>query len=592
MPPVSIRPSLFLGRPFAALFMAFAVAVPSLAQPSSDSGKRGATDLLPETTVAYAHVPKLGDVVETIINHPLRETIESMPVVQAVRDSADVRPMRDGLAAFEGSMGRPWNEAIALLTDGGIHLALDGSTEGAVLMVRSSSRDQLERFRSFLLAISQLGQGNLGIAKQAEYRGYTAYAMGDNLKMALMDDWFLVTNNADLGKSIIDRYVDGGKDSLAQSERFATALAKRDGATAKAYIDLQTIRDAGVAPDLYAGKTENIAAEAIFGGIVSNLQHAPMAVASLNVASSGIKLTLATPHRPEWGQGREYFFGEDGSASAPPLLNVPDQIFALSSHRDLSQMWLRAPDLMTDKANEDLAQADTGLTTFFSGLDFGEDVLGSLQPGIQLVVTRQAFDEQKPKPAIKLPSFAMQFRMQNPDVVKNEFRRVFQNVIGFINVVGAMQGQPQLDLGFEQSESITMVTSTYVPPRDTDQLTAAPINYNFSPTIAFVDDRMVIASTTNLAKALTETTKAASDDSKQPNTRAVLQAKSLATVLGDNRPQLVAQNMLEKGHGPEAAEAEIGVLFDVLGFFQQLSFDLDVEDDELALTAQLKLQTE
>ena len=137
-----------------------------------------------------------------------------------------------------------------------------------------------------------------------------------------------------------------------------------------------------------------------------------------------------------------------------------------------------------------------------------------------------------------------------------------------------------------------MVTSTYVPPRDTDQLTAAPINYNFSPTIAFIDDRMVISSTTNLARALTDTTKAASDDSKQPNTRAVLRANSLATVLGDNRSQLVAQNMLEKGHGPEAAEAEIGVLFDVLGFFQQLSFDLDVENDELGLTAELKLQTE
>lgn len=564
----------------------------------SDSGKaakvdsRVAADLLPASVVAYAEVPRLGDVIKVVMEHPLRQSIQSMPVVQLTLESDGAKPLRDGMAAFEGSMGRPWNEAIAVLTDGGIHVAFDASTEGAALLIKSSDRDQLERFRNATLAIIQLAQGDFGIVDQAVYRGFTAYAVGNNLKMALVDHWFIVTNKSELGKSIIDRYLDGGKDSLANSENFKTIARSAGDASLKAFFDLQTLRQAGVAPKAYSGKTDNIAAEALLGGIVSNLQHAPSALAVLDLERSTAKLSLATEHKVQWGQGREYFFGENGDASAPPLLDVPERLLAISTYRDLSQMWLRAPDLMSDKANEELAKADTGLTTFFSGRDFGEDILGSLQPGIQLLVQRQSFDPELPQPAIKLPSFAMQFRMRTPEVTTKEFRRVFQNVIGFINVVGAMQGQPQLDLGFEQSDSATLITATYIPPRDEQDVAAAAINYNFSPTIAFAGDRMVISSTSQLAQTISAMNDESESKADHPNTHAVIQFDALAATLSDNRSQLVAQNMLEKGHGPDQAEAEIGMLFDVLEMFENVSMDLDVVEEQLKLSLQVKVKSE
>lgn len=574
-----------------ALVLMLACGSHCVAQDSAATERRLAADLLPNTVVAYAEVPRLGDLIGLAMDHPLRQTISSMPAVKAIAQSNELQRVRDGVAAFERSMGRPWDEALTVLTDGGVHIAFDASTEGAALLIHSSSRQQLEQFRTFVLSIAQLGQGNIGIAKQADYRGFTAYSLGDKLRMALIDNWFLLTNKPELGKSIIDRYVDGGNDSFRSSDRFALVDQSAEQATLIGCMDLQMIRDAGVAPKLYGGKTDNAAAEAIFGGLVSNLQHTPSLVATVNVEPSGINLAIVSPHETQWGEGREYFFGENGHAQAPPLLEVPGRIFALSAHRDLSQMWLRAPDLMTDKANEDLAKADSGLTTFFSGRDFGEDILGSLQPGLQLVVNRQTFDPQSPQPAIKLPSFAIQFRMRTPEETTRDFRRVFQNLVGFINVVGAMQGQPQLDLGFEQSGDATLITTSYVPPKDQQDRDAAPINYNFSPTIVFADDRMVISSTTELARTLADAKPVTASTESLPNTIAVLTAASLGDSLNDNKGQLVAQNMLEKGHGPDQAEAEIGVLFDILALFKDVELELDVRDGQLKLMTELKVRS-
>ncbi|WP_372896770.1 hypothetical protein [Stieleria sp.] len=578
-------------RSLAVFALSVFLASPTLAEDAKQGDRRTAAELLPASVVAYVEVPRLGDVIELVADHPLRQSIQDMPAVRAIGSSDQVRPLRDGIAAFEGGMGRPWDEALTVLTDGGIHLAFDAPTQGAALLIKSSSREQLERFRGVVLALSQLGQGNFGIARQADYRGFTAYALNDNIKLALVDHWFLMTNKPELGKSIIDRYLDGDKHSLAASDSFTAAMAGAGDASLKAYVDVETIRDAGVAPKLYAGKTENVAAEALFGGIVANLAHTPSAVATLDIDPSGVRLTLATPHQSEWETGREYFFGEDSAASAPPLLQVPHQLLAISTHRDLSQMWLRAPDLMTDKANEDLAQADTNLTTFFSNRDFGEDILGSLRPGIQLVVQRQSFDAASPQPAIKLPAFAMQFTMRTPEETTREFRRVFQNLVGFINVVGAMQGQPQLDQDFEQTDSATLLTSTYVPPREEDPLAAVPINYNFSPTLAFAGERMIVSSSTQLARTLTELSAQSESKVQQPNTVAVLNADALADTLRDNKQQLVAQNMLEKGHGPDQANAEIDVLFDILALFKDVTVELDVDDGQLNLTTEVQLQS-
>ncbi|QDS96533.1 hypothetical protein FF011L_53450 [Roseimaritima multifibrata] len=545
----------------------------------------GASELLPSSIVAYAEVSDLDGVLQTVLAHPLRAKLEAMPAYDSFLQSNGPEKLQVGIQAFQASMGKPWDAALDKLTDRGITIALDASDGGVAILLHSSDPALLERLRSFVLTLRQM-QGATN--KQGEYRGFVTDAVSDQLKMVRMHDWMLLTNNSELGKAIVDQYLDRDGETLASNESYRAAsqeLASGDleDRVASAFLDIKTLRDKGFAKNLFNEKVDNIPAEAVLGGLLANLRQTPYATGRLHINSSGARLHIATPHQRNWEAPREYFFGETELADAPPLLEVPNRLFALSAHRDLSQMWLRSGDLLSDRANDQLAVADTTLTTFFSGRDFGEDILGSFASDVQIVGMEQDFTEVLPQPAIKLPAFAFQFQMKNPEETQPELRRIFQSFIGFLNVTGAQNGQPQLDLGMEMFDDAQLITATYVPDRDKRESRDAKIQFNFSPTMAFSNERIILSSSTPLARALVQSPRSDGSKTDDSNTNGKLEATTLRRILQTNRPQLVANNMLEKGHSKESAEGEIDLLLELLGFVQNVHLNLDITPAQMAL---------
>ncbi|WP_222436175.1 hypothetical protein [Rubripirellula reticaptiva] len=541
---------------------------------------------MPRSTVAFAEVSDLGSILETIVDHPLRSKLEALPAYDTLMQSGGSEKLQMGLRAFEASMGKPWQQALGTLSDRGITVALDSANGGAAVLVHSSDTQLLERFRGFVLALRQM-QG--GTAKQGDYRGFIADMVSDKLKMVRMHDWLLLTNNSELGKAIIDQYLDRADQTLATNPSYVAA--KKDIASVDldhravtAFADIKALRDLGFAKGVFKDKVDNIIAEIVLGGLLANIRNTPYVTAQADLSSTAVSLRLGAPHQRDWESPREYFFGEPELAIAPPLLNVPNQLFALSTHRDLSQMWLRSGDFLSDRANDQIAVADTTLTTIFSGRDFGDDILGSLKSDVQLIGVQQDFTGMMPQPAIKLPSFAIQFQMKNPDETQTELRRVFQSLIGFLNVTGAQNGQPQLDLGMETVADAKLITASYVPDRDNADSLDERIQFNFSPTIAFAGERVVLSSSTALARELVKTAVAeAADDEDTSNTTGKLVATTLQGILKANRSQLVANNMLEKGHSKEAAEGEIDLLLELLGFLDDVRLNLDITESQMAL---------
>jgi hypothetical protein len=178
--------------------------------------------------------------------------------------------------------------------------------------------------------------------------------------------------------------------------------------------------------------------------------------------------------------------------------------------------------------------------------------------------------------------------MKDPSETQPELRRIFQSFVGFLNVVGAMNGQPQLDLGMESAGDAQLVTATYIAERDARESLSAPINFNFSPTIAFVAERVILASSTELARELATTNDESAE--KQPlNTEVLVEAKTLQRILQDNQEQLVANNMLEKGHDKGAAEGEIGLLLELVSFVDRPRLSLEVTDNQMQLSVDLSL---
>ena len=446
------------------------------------------------------------------------------------------------------------------------------------------------------MELTQLNEEKNG--KAEPYRDVRIYKTDKNSGAGVVGKWIVVTNKGELGKSILDRLLDDGDTApdaevagtLSANAQFKTTYAKRQAdSQAWAYGNIQAVRDAGGANKFFDGKAENPLAELLVGGIQSVLQHAPFLTADLNVANSGVSLQLATPCQDGWiPEEREYYFGTNKDGSAPVLPEVPDTLMTLATYRDVSQMWLRAGDLFNEQMNDKLAEAESGLSTIFAGRDFGEEVLGAIQPQIGLIVTRQSFENVTPVPALKLPAFALVLKLRDAENMRPELRRTFQSVIGFFNIVGAMEGRAQLELDMEKNGDVDLVTARYVPEKKDKNSTTADIIFNFSPSAAFSGDQFILSSTTTLAKQLSVAPEAVTSTSGI-NTALKLNSTAIRDALNDNREQLISQNMLSEGHSREEAEAAIDLLLEAVRCIKGAGLALHHENDLLTLKLNVKV---
>ena len=548
-----------------------------------------AAELFPASTVFYAEIARPRKILDLVLKHPLRERIESLDQYQQAVSGQGYLQFKAVVAIVEAQLGINWQEAVAALTEGGMYVGVDAETEGVALLLNGRDEKSVVKIRDTFINLVRddaRRKGNEDSIKKTQYRGHDVDIV-NQAKIAVFDSWLLITNQGELGKRLVDHYLDGGQATLARNEHFQAARKSVKGEpSAWAFANVAALREAGAAKDLFRAQSDNILVELLFGGLQSNLQETPYAGASLFVGQQQVRLGLSVPHDPDWiPEEREYFFGPAGKGAAPAIILPAHGLFSLVTYRDIGRMWLRAGDLFGEGVNDELAKADSNLSTLFAGKDFGEDILSAFGPEIQIVVSRTDFADVLPQPAIKLPAFAMVFRLKDADTMRNELRRIFQSLIGFLNVVGAMNGQPQLDLDMERHGDQQLVISRFVPEPDEQKSREARINFNFSPTVAFVRDQFVISSTHGLARKLADLLASAESNRSQEDVNTLAQADlaELRNVLSDNRNQLVAQNMLTEGNTKEEAERQIDTLLSVAGMFRDVSLKLAADQHSLNL---------
>ncbi|MEC8555875.1 MAG: hypothetical protein VXZ82_12780 [Planctomycetota bacterium] len=590
-------------RLYLAASFAFFLALQAPRVNAQTLGAEQAASMLPGNTIVFAEVQDLSHTVDLVLDHPIRDELEELPTYQQLFASPQYLAFRGGVALLEASMGQPWPEIVATLSAGGIYFAAEPTDESVALLIHAENGKSLDTIRRTLFPFIRSGAKKGSVAdpiRTTEINGFKVYSIRNDGFLADLDDWYVLSNKKPFIEQIVRLRAAGSsalsdtfaQKSLLDTGHFKEAMQLRpENFLIWSYVDAATLRESGEAVALYSGKTDNPLAEMLFGGVMSTLKRTGTIAASLQVEQSQLQLSVSTPHDRSWvGEDREYFFGENGDAQAPGLAKTENQVFALSSYRDLSQMWLRAADLMTEQAAEGMAQAESQLAIFFSGKDFGEDILGALGPNIQLVASQQDFGNLLPRPAIKLPSFGLKFDMLAPEKTTKEFRRVFQSLVGFINIFGAMEGgNPPFDMDWQRKENYEIISVSYASDLEGEEAEAAPIYYNFAPAIVFTEDKLVLASTKLLAEELASVEQ--ETDTSNANTAATLDAGILHAILLDNQDQLIAQNMLENGHSREQAQAEIGLLMQVLNFIKGAETKLLVAADRLELRTTLKLHS-
>lgn len=563
------------------------------AQPDLDADERSAVELLPASCLAVAQMPHPDRLLTTLTEHNVWKKVKQQPQYQEAISNPGYMMFLGIRTHIETQIGMKWREAFDTLLGGGITVAFHPETEGLIAIVRSTDAEKLQSTAKTLIELGRAdarSKGNEPLPED-EYRDITVYGKSDG-RFAIVGPWLVMTNKDDLGKKILDTLIDGSKTSIKDNEKFAAARESISGEPAIwSWVDLGTIRDAGLAKGLDKNQTENPIAELLVGGVLTNLRKTPYVTASLYVSGESTRLHFAAPHDNEWVEEfREYWFGPDGQGAADEPLETESTILSISTYRKVSEMWLRAGDLFDERMNDELAKADANLTTFFAGKDFGEDVLGSFGPAMQVLVNRQSFDGRLPKPALRLPSFALAGHLENAEETRTELRRTFQSMVGFLNVIGAMQGNPQLDQDINIYKGNKIYTASFIPEPDEKDSERARIQFNFSPSLAFANDRFFIASTKQMAEELVDASQnEQTTRGESPNTAIKLNAKALGEILNDNREQLVAQNMIKKGQTREESASEIGLLLEVLGLFEGVSFDVKTTGGELKL--ELAIQT-
>ncbi|MFO0905325.1 MAG: hypothetical protein U0939_20120 [Pirellulales bacterium] len=573
---------------------------------------RSPAELFPESTWLYAEVPAPPKLVAALYDHPVADKVQNDEQFQPLLATPEYAKFRLGLGVAELAMGMSWRKAVEQLTAGGTAIGVDGKTGGVAVVSRASDAKSLEKILQLALKLSgdeARKKGQPEPVQRGEYRGIVTYQL-DKVRFAVHGPWLVATENEELGKQLLDRLLSGddAAATLARSAAFGRAQATRsEGTLAWSCVRLDWLRESGKAADLFRPQAENAAAEFLFGPLMVAAKKAEFVTAGVERVENDFVVKVAAPFELSWvPEERSYIFGEKGDGLAPALLRPAGTILNFTTHRDLSALWNSGPDLFDEKANAELNQANSNLSTLFSGRDFAQDVLGSLRPEWQVVVARQDYSKAASIPDMKLPAGALVVQLREPEKTRREWKVTFQSLIGFLNVVSSMQGQPPLELDSEKLDGIQLVTASYLPPEEGKKPAPHAMQYNFSPSLAMTDERMVIASTRQLALDLARSPEAAasaapgdaasdSTAAEQPvsepavNSRLSIDAGPLREALLDNREQLIARNMLEKGHARIAAEAEIDLLLKAAELVRGLDVRLQRAGRNLELQLRLGL---
>jgi hypothetical protein len=556
------------------------------------AAEKTALDLLPPTTVGYLEVPQPGKVLSVVLDHPLAREIEQQPDYQKALAGRKYQQLQTALKLVEDKLGMKWRQGVESLSSGGLYVGFDLPTQGIVALLQAKDEPLALKARDAVLALARsdaAANGKPDPVKQDELRGVTMHEIG-NVHLAVLGKWLLASNKQLLVNMVLENYLGSGV-SLGSDEQFQAVRSSRPAESAAwLYVDLRVLRLTGALRNAASKKSSNPPAELLAGGILGVLPDASYATASLELDPSHLKLTATLPGDPRAAaKTREFYFGPKGDGAAPPLLRPQQMLLTFSAYRDFASLWRHAPDLFDERVNAKLAEAESGLATFFGGRNFRDEILGNLQPGVQLVVARQEFPQAGVTPAIKLPAAALVVQMKKPEETARTFKITFQSVIGFLNIIGGMKGLPPLDLNSEKMGDSLVISTEYLPPDKVETRGEAAIHHNASPTAVFLGERFILSSARPLALELAEQVQRRPPAAEGINTALLVDGGVVHSALADNRGPLIARNMLDRGHDRAAAEKEIDGLLRALTNFERSSVQLAADSKQLELSIEVAL---
>jgi hypothetical protein len=534
-------------------------------------GPRGA-EWVGKDAIVYVEATHPEILLDRLYDPKMQERLAAIPQYDKFLKSPKFEELKNGVQFVSMLLDTKWDEGLRKLASGGVVLAIEAEPgKGPVPFVAVTPSDPafLKKAHAKLLEIARNDaktKGNPDPIRESSHRGVKIYSLGKDQAHAIVKDTLVISHSADLLKRVVERALDGSKESLTSNPQWKARRAKvADDTLAWGLVRLDRLRE--IDKKFVVAEPTNPGPTFLFGQWIDAFRRAPWAAAQIRWTDSNLGAEVTMP-TPPGGYSDTYkkFLPPKGEAALQPL-KPKGTIASLSLWRDVSAVWEVRNDLFAPEVVQGLAQLDTFAGQYFGGRDFGSGILGAIGPDWRLVVAEQDYGTIKPVPDNKLPAFALVIDLKpDDDDFAQRLKVAFQSFIGLANLGAAQSKAPPLELGSETVDGVTIATSHFMAAKTTPGAKeSVHQRQNYSPSAAQVDNHFILSSSLGLTKDLIPVLR---QPVKQTDVTAMLTAdgSTLVHLLELNRGRLVSQNMLEKGNDKATASAQIDLLLNLIRY--------------------------
>ncbi len=547
---------------------------------------------LPRDTVAVLEISQPKAVLDLLLDSRLTETISKHPLYKHAMAQPGLQQARAIVQYLEGALGTDWKTGVRKLTGGGAAMAVT-STGAVLVMIDAEDGPMLDKLHGMIVNFAKSDaerQGQPERVKSVKHGGVTCWELGDGRAQAVVGSRYLSSNRLDALQAALDLRTGPELRSLASLASYQAAKKAVDpSAAATAFVSLAVIKQVpGVKQAL--SKNTNPLGALLFAGLIDSLRQSNWLALGLKIEDLKLTLEANLDGKPA-GQSELATFARPAKPDLGtlPNLSVPRMIAGLSIYRDLHGFYA-AKDKLFPERTSGLIFFENMMGIFFSGRDLTEEVLSEARPEIRFVVAEQKYDPEVGTPQIQIPAFALVLKVYRPKEAAELVEEAFQKAVGLVSVTSGQKGVPGLIVD-RPTYSDVRYTVAYSGKVRSEEKGPLSMRYNFRPALVKLADTVVFSSTDGLARDLIDALKKEASAPPKPmhevDSLVEVNAGQVASILSANRAALIRQNMMEKGTGHKEAEANIGVLTQIVKLLGKAS--LRVVERQEGLQARLEM---
>ena len=509
--------------------------------------------------------------------HPLvaslREILLQSREIQGRLEAPEADRLRQAKRLIEDASGKPWHEALDLLTRDGVALSVagkPGASPDVTLAFRANDEAFLHKTLKDLQSrlLERLPANRRPAMLPTEtWRDFVVTRVGD-AAYGVSGRVVVVANRFDVLKAAIDRSQDAPAETVDSPK---SLLHVR--------VDLATLRENRDYMKGIASPSDDIGRVAFLEGWLETLRQAS-------------HVTLDVAGIDERFEAMLTFHGaSDGGAGAPearkpasrvlPPLRLPETIASLSWEHDFASLWNARKALLTPEALKRLEEGDEKAAKQLEvvGARFRPSELAALMGShFRVVVARQSETVYPIQLDEKLPAAVIIVD------VKEGFRDKLNPVLKFAGLIGAADNN-RMDTHVEKHKGIEL---TSLRTRGDDaQYKTNRIRYQFSPTWGFAHGHFLVGSTTEVARQAIDTLEA---ELKRPTSEAtsavrrgeqVISGAGAADAVNDFGRAFRDGTVLNNGLTTDDAQHELDVLTQTLRSLGELRVSTFLQDQSV-----------